>query len=94
LSRITSRNFDMFPRYGAASAGRLPLSNAAVFALASAGNKSGGSGEGVFYTHTCDHLSRVQIFREDPNGATLKSRCHNESIPKSDLGFILDSKRS
>ena len=50
--------------------------------------------EGVFDTHTCDRLSRVQVFREDPIGTTFESRRDNESIPESDLGFILDSKCS
>lgn len=53
-----------------------------------------GSCEGVFDPHTCDRLSRVQVFREDPIGTTLESRRDNERIPESDLGFILDSKCS
>jgi len=49
-----------------------------------------GSCEGVFDTHTCDRLSRVQVFREDPIGTTFESSRDNERIPESDLGFILD----
>ena len=51
-------------------------------------------GEGVLDTYACDRLSCVQIFRQDPGGATLQSGRHNERFPESDLGCILDLKCS
>src|SRR5208283_2623382 len=47
----------------------------------------------IFDTYACDPLSRVQIFREDPGCAGLQCSGNNESIPESDLGFILDPER-
>jgi hypothetical protein len=45
-----------------------------------------------FDTHACDRLSRIPVL--DPIRTTFESRCDNERIPESDLGFILDSECS
>ena len=45
----------------------------------------------IFDAHPHNRPSGIQIFRQDPTGATLESRRDDESIPESDSVFILDS---
>src|SRR5262249_4890264 len=46
--------------------------------------------EWVFDEDSGDGLSRIEIFRQNSSCAALDSRRHNQRVPKSDLGCILD----
>ncbi len=48
--------------------------------------------ERVLNLYARDNLPWVQIFRQDPSGAALQSRCDNQGIPETDARLIFDSK--